>query len=111
MYLSGVRKNLKLFFSVVTLLFAFGYFSSSFNYYSPHYTKASGTSAIEQLIMQAGISVVSPGQHLYKITGLDLFVFDITLGTSSIEIVSSKAFFISLFERNIFYALTTINAP
>src|SRR6478609_10374336 len=110
MFLSGIRKNLKLFFSVFTLLFAVAYFSSSFSYYTPHYAKANRTSAIEQFVMQAGTSVVSIGQHLYKITGLDLFVFDITLGTSSIEIVSSKALFISLFERNIFYVLTTINA-
>jgi hypothetical protein len=110
MNLSAIRKNLKLFFSVFTLLFAVAYFSSFFNYYTPRYAKTSHTS-IEEFVTQAGTSVVSVSQHLYKITGLDHFVFDITLSSSSIEIASSKAFFVSLFERNVFYVLTTINAP
>ncbi|HEY5825732.1 MAG TPA: hypothetical protein VIT44_15265, partial [Cyclobacteriaceae bacterium] len=78
MNLSAIRKNLKLFFSVFTLLFAVAYFSSSFNYYAPRYTKASTHSSIEEFVTQAGASVVSVSQHLYKITGLDYFVFDIT---------------------------------
>lgn len=110
MYLSAIRKNLKLFFSVFTLLFALAYFSSSFSYYTPRYAKA-GPTSIEEFVTQAGASVISVGQHLSKITGLDLYIFDITPGASSIEIFSAKAFFVSLFERNVFYVLTTINAP
>lgn len=105
-----IRKNLKLFFSVFTLLFAVAYFSSSFNYYAPRYAKSNHAS-IEEIVTQAGTSVVSVNQHLYKITGVDHFVFDITLKASSIEITSLNAFFISVFERNVFYVLTTINAP
>jgi hypothetical protein len=110
MPLSAIRKNLKLFFSVITLLFAVVWFPTFFNYYTPHYGKPSHTS-IKEFVTQAGVSVVSVNQHLCQITGLDHFVFDITLSAPSIEIASSKAFFISLFERNVFYVLTTINAP
>src|SRR4051812_16912371 len=104
MYLSAIRKNLKLFLGVFALLFAVTCFSTFFNYYTPHYGKSSHTS-IKEFVTQAGVSVVSVSQHLYQITGLDHFTFDITLSAPSIEIASSKAFFISIFERNVFYVL------
>lgn len=110
MSLSAIRKNLTLFFSVSALLFAVAYFSSSFNYYSPRYHKANQTSSIEEFVTQSPASLVSAGS-LYQITGIAHFVFDISLGISSIEIAKSKGFFISLFERNVFYVFITIHAP
>jgi hypothetical protein len=111
MNVSTIQKNVRLFFSVFTLLFTIAYFPSPFNYYTPRYAKANAHSSLEECVTQSGASIISTGQQLNKITALDHPDFDIALSDSSINIVQSKALFISLFERNVFYVFTTIHAP
>ena len=111
MSIAQIRKRIKLFFSVFTLLFALAYLSPSFTgYYTPQ-LKTAHAASVDAFVVQSGTALVSAHQQFCKITGLDYFIANITLNASSIEVATSKALFISLFDRNVFYVFTTINAP
>jgi len=109
MLLTSARRNTKLFSRLLTIAFAVVCISSAFADNNHVYSKVNYKASLEEQIQQPGSSTTTT--NLSKFTPLAYANVNVTFDLPQAELAKAKAFFISRYERNLFYVHTTIHAP
>jgi len=109
MKMNEIRKTMKAALYVFAILFIGTYSFASFHS-SGSYYKAPLKTSLQEIVTPAA-TAVSSNQQAVKITGIDYFLFDASFDLPTIIVGTSKAFFISLYQRNAFYTFVSIHAP
>jgi hypothetical protein len=111
MFSASTRHTAKLIFRFFTAAFVVICFSSGFAYSNTHYNKLNYKTSLKELIQQSTTGTTSNTNQLSKFTPLVQCNYDVTLDVPEAELAKAKAFFISRYERNLFYVHITIHAP